>query len=69
MKQHEINRQRSLERVMRVIDLQEQGMSRREACERLGFRQDTTARAMQNFARLGNERVLRYAKWMERDDV
>lgn len=57
MPQHEINRQRSLERVLKVIELQEQGMTRKEACAQLGYRLDSTARAVQNFVRLGNKRV------------
>lgn len=49
MKQHELNRQQSLARVKRVIDLQEQGMTRREACDKLGYRYDTMCRAIRRY--------------------
>lgn len=55
--QHEINRQKSLERVMKVIQLQYQGFTRKEACEKLGYRPDSTARAVQKFVRLGDKNV------------
>ncbi len=57
MKQHEINRNQSRQRVLRVAALITEGYDYTQACDKLGYRKDTTSRAKQKFIRLGDRLV------------
>lgn len=57
MKQHEINRNQSRLRILRVAALLTEGYDYTAACDKLGYRKDTTSRAKQKFIRQGDRLV------------
>lgn len=57
MKQHEINRNQSRLRILRVAALLTEGYDYTDACDKLGYRKDTTSRAKQKFIRQGDRLV------------
>lgn len=57
MKQHEINRQKSRQRILNVIDKMKEGHDYSSACAALGYRKDATSRAKQNFIRMGDKYI------------
>lgn len=56
-RQSEINRNQSRQRLLRVAALITEGYDYAAACDKLGYRKDTTSRAKQRFIRLGDKLV------------
>lgn len=68
VRQSEINRNQSRQRVLRVAALITEGYDYTQACDKLGYRKDTTSRAKQKFIRLGDPEVCNAFSYESKDE-